>query len=126
MLRAAEESEPLIFPSKESLQNHLVVAIKEYVEEHLEEEIRVSDLCYHLGYSKTYLSRLFHEMSGDTIASYVVLRKVHRAKAMIRGRRMNFSEISERLSFSNPQYFSRVFKRVTGMTPSEFKQTLER
>ena len=125
MLRATER-EPLIFPSRESMQNHLVVAIKDYVEEHLEENVRVGDLCHHLGYSKTYLSRLFHEMSGDTIASYVIARKINRAKEMIREGRLNFSEISERLNFNNSQYFSRVFKRVTGMTPSEFRWTLKR
>ena len=126
MVRMGENDEPVIFPSKESLQNHLVISIKEYIEEHLETNIRVSEICAHLGYSKTYLSRIFHEAGGETMANYIVLRKIDRAKTLVREQKMNFTEISERLGFNNPQYFSRVFKRVTGMSPSEFRQTLER
>ena len=116
----------MIFPSKESLQNHLAVEIKEYIELHLEENVRVSEICAHLGYSKTYLSRIFHEMSGETMANYITLRKIDRAKTLVREQKMNFSEIAEFLGFNNPQYFSRVFKRVTGMSPSEFRDSLER
>ncbi len=126
MIRSAECREPLIFPSKESLQNHLVIEIKEYIEAHLENNVSISDICTHLGYSKTYLSRVFHETSGETMANYMTLRKIDRAKTLVREQKMNFSEISEHLSFNNPQYFSRVFKRVTGMSPSEFRQSLER
>ena len=126
MIRMGEKDEPVIFPSKESLQNHLVISIRDYIEEHLEENIRVSEICAHLGYSKTYLSRIFHEASGDTMSNYIVLRKIDRAKRLVREQKMNFTEISEHLGFNNPQYFSRVFKRVTGMSPSEFRQTLER
>lgn len=126
MVRMGEKDEPVIFPSKESLQNHLVISIKEYIEEHLETNIRVSEICAHLGYSKTYLSRIFHDASGETMANYIVLRKIDRAKTLVREQKMNFTEISEILGFNNPQYFSRVFKRVTGMSPSEFRQTLER
>lgn len=126
MIRTEEKNEPMIFPSKESLQNHLVLEIKQYIEEHLEESVRISEICAHLGYSKTYLSHIFHEMSGDTMANYITLRKIDRAKTLVREQKMNFSEISELLGFSNPQYFSRVFKRVTGMSPSEFRQSLER
>ena len=50
--------------------------------------------------------------------------RINRAKELIREGVMNFSEISDMLDFDNPQYFSRVFKRETGMTPSEFKHSL--
>lgn len=126
MVREGERDEPIIFPSKESLQNHLVISIKEYIEDHLEMNIRISEICTHLGYSKTYLSRIFHDACGETLANYIVLRKIDLAKTLVREQKMNFSEISEHLGFNNPQYFSRVFKRVTGMSPSEFRQTLER
>ncbi|MBO5937910.1 MAG: helix-turn-helix transcriptional regulator [Clostridia bacterium] len=126
MVRAEEHREPMIFPSKESLQNHLAVEIKQYIEDRLESNVRISEICAHLGYSKTYLSRVFHEMSGETMANYITIRKIDRAKTLVREQKMNFSEISERLGFNNPQYFSRVFRRVTGMSPSEFRQSLER
>lgn len=119
-----KEEKTVLFPSKESMENHLVVAIKRLAEERCEESFRVHELCAHLGYSESYLSKLFRAQTGDTIAAYAVRVKIKHAKRLIREGVLNFSEISDRLHFDNPQYFSRVFKRITGMTPTEFKSTL--
>lgn len=113
-----------LFPSKESMENHLVSAAKRLLTEKAEERFRVSDLCAALGYSKSYLSKLFREQTGETIASFAVRQKIKLAKHLIREGNDNFTQISDRLSFDNPQYFSRVFRRVTGMTPTEFKLSL--
>ena len=114
-----------IFPSKESMENHLVIEIKKYIEDNLESTIRVTDICHKFGYSKSYLSRLFHEQCGETLANYTVRMKIRKARQLIREGNLNFAQISSLLDFDNPQYFSRVFKRVTGMSPTEFKHSLE-
>ena len=114
-----------IFPSKESMENHLVSEIKAYLSSSTESLVRVDDICRKFGYSKSYLSRLFREMSGRTLAGYAADLKIERAKRLIRDGNLNFTQISELLAFDNPQYFSRVFKRITGMSPSEFKHSLE-
>ena len=59
------------------------------------------------------------------ICEYANKIKIDTAKTLIRDDNMNFSEISDYLSFDNPQYFSRVFKRITGLTPTEFKLSLQ-
>lgn len=118
--------EHAVFPSRESMQNHLVEALKAYLTERVEGTVRIDDLCREFSYSKSYLSRLFLRQTGETIAGYTVRLKIDRAKQLIRENNMNFSQISARLSFESPQYFSRVFRRVTGMTPTEFKRTLQR
>lgn len=120
-----KKNEPSIFPSKESMETHLITSAKAFLEEKTEEPFRVSDLCTALGYSKTYLSNLFREQTGDTLASYAIKTKIKTAKQLIRDGNLNFSQISDKLSFDNPQYFSRVFKRVTNMTPTEFKLSLD-
>ena len=58
------------------------------------------------------------------MADYFIKKKIEYAKRLIRENKYNFTEISDRLSFDNPQYFSRVFKRVTGITPTAFRNTL--
>lgn len=115
-----------IFPSKESMENHLVKSVKSYIKESVYENPHLSDICRSLGYSKSYLSKLFKEQTGESIASYAIKHKMKVAKELIREGNMNFSEISDKLAFDNPQYFSRVFKRETGMTPSEFMRSLMR
>ena len=115
-----------IFPSKESMESHLVFRVKDFIENNVEKQFRIGELCKELGYSKSYLSRIFQEQTGMTIASFAVKKKIQKAKNLIRETEMNFSQISDTLSFDNPQYFSRVFKRVTDMTPTEFKHSLKR
>ena len=106
------------------MENHLVSAARRLLEEKAEDLFRVNDLCVTLGFSKSYLSKLFHEQTGNTLAAYAIQVKIKRAKQLIRDGSLNFAQISDKLSFDNPQYFSRVFKRVTGMTPTEFKASL--
>ena len=114
-----------VFPSKESMESHIVGSVKKFLQENANDVVRVNDVCKKLGYSKSYLSTLFREQSGETLAAYATRVKIDRAKQMIRDGNKNFTEISDALSFDNPQYFSRVFKRVTGMTPTEFKLSLD-
>ena len=121
----SEKQEFLMFPSKESMQHHLVEDIKHYVNEKIEQIIRIEDICKHLGYSKTYLSKIFHEYTGCTLAYYINKVKINKAKELIRERKLNFSEISDKLAFDNPQYFSRVFKKFCGMNPSEFRSSVK-
>ena len=119
-----EKDKPSLFPSKESMETHLVSLAKQLLKEKADIPFRVGDLCRELGYSKSYLSRLFHEQTGQTIAEFATKQKISRAKQLIREGNLNFAQISNLLSFDNPQYFSRVFKRVTGYTPTEFKNSL--
>ena len=120
-----KKGETNVFPTKESMENHLVKEIKALLENSSDGNLRVSDICESLGYSKSYLSRLFREQTGETIANYSVRVKIDKSKQMIRDGRLNFAQISDKLSFDNPQYFSRVFKRITGLSPTEFKNSLD-
>lgn len=114
-----------IFPNKESLESHLVTSIKNYIENNVHSNVKLSDLCKEFGYSKSYLCKIFHNQTGSSICDYGIKVKIKTAKQLIRENNYNFSQISDLLSFDNPQYFSRVFKRVTGITPTEFSQSLK-
>lgn len=112
------------FPTRESLETHLVSQIKEYILQNVENKLTIEDICQNFGYSKTYLSRLFKEQSSVSLMKYFNNKKISYAKKLIRENKYNFTQISNILSFDNPQYFSRVFKRITGLTPSEFSKSL--
>ena len=111
-----------ILPEADTNQHPIVSAVIAYLNERVEENIRVNDICDEFGYSRSFMNKLFQTHTGDSMAAYFVKLKIDKAKSFIRETNMNFAQISAKLSFENPQYFSRVFKRLTGMTPSEFKK----
>ena len=71
-----------VFPSKESMETHLVSSAKQLLTENAAEIFRVNDLCSTLGYSKSYLSKLFREQTGETIANYAIKQKIKLAKQL--------------------------------------------
>ena len=68
---------------------------------------------------RSQLQKLFQKKTSLGIIEYFSHMKINAAKEMIRTGRMNFTQISETLGYTSIHYFSRQFKKVTGMTPSE-------
>ena len=113
-----------VFPSKESMENHLVSEMMKWIDSNIYNDISISQICNELNYSRAYLSKIFKQETDYTILEYILQQKIKQAKKLIREKNMNFTQISDKLSFDNPHYFSRVFKRVTNMTPSEYKNSV--
>ena len=125
LLRGKEAAKPGRFSAeREDWDNQLVNDMIHYLQEHIYQELSVSDLCRRFCYSKTQLSKVFKEATGSTIMDYYTRLKIKEAKYMIREGDLNFSQIAVQLSFDNPQYFSRTFKRIAGMTPKEYKNSV--
>lgn len=112
-----------IFPSKESMENHLVSKAIQLIEENTYKKFTVDKICNKLNYSRTYLSKIFKSTTGYTVLEYILINKIHEAKKLIREERYNFTQISDLLAFDNPHYFSTVFKRIANMTPSNYKNS---
>lgn len=127
MIRDISEHRDIsLFTSHKKLETHLVSEIKGFLREHLTQKIRIEDICSAFGYSKTYLSQLFKNQCGVSLMTYYNQKKIDYAKKLIAENSYTFTQISSLLSFDNPQYFARVFKRVTGQTPSEFRNSQSR
>ena len=121
LARAITEKAPLPPAPGGGEEPPLVSEIRQYLEERLEENVRLTDLTAHFGYSRSFLTKHFRDVTGETPGAYFLKRKIQLAKRLIRETDLNFAQIAARLSFETPQYFSRVFRRYTGMTPTEFK-----
>jgi AraC-like DNA-binding protein len=74
-----------------------------------------------LNYDYTYLSNIFSEVTGTTIEQYTILNKIERVKELLIYDELNISEISYRLNYSSVAHLSNQFKKVTGLTPTYFK-----
>ncbi len=77
----------------------------------------------HLDYN--YLSNLFSEIEGTTIEKYFIAQKIEKVKELLVYDELSLSEIAFRLNYSTVAYLSNQFKKVTGLTPSHFKQIKE-
>lgn len=115
-----------IYAPRENLENHLVSQMIEIIEDNVYNKITVEYICSLLNYSRTYLSKLFKLSMNCTILDYIITRKIRESKMLIRRDEYNFSQISDLLAFDNPHYFSQVFKRITNMTPGEYKKSVRK
>lgn len=119
-----ENREMRLFPTKESMENHLVSQILQLIEDNVYKEISIEHICNEVKYSRSYLSKVFKQFTGYTLLEYVLIRKIKEAKKLIREEQYNITQISYMLAFDNPHYFSRVFKRITNMTPTQYKNSV--
>lgn len=78
-----------------------------------------------INFDYNYLSSLFSSSEGITIEHYIILQKIERAKELLKYGQYTLSEIAYRLGYSSVQHLSNQFKKVTGMTASQFKNMTE-
>jgi YesN/AraC family two-component response regulator len=116
-------SKPKRYLSKEIVSDEFALKIISYMENHLYGKFTMDDLCKELSFGKSYVSKRFLEICGRSVMDYFTMMKINEAKRLIRESRYNFFEISEMLCFSNSHYFSTIFKRHTGMTPTQYKKS---
>ncbi|WP_439185469.1 AraC family transcriptional regulator [Carboxylicivirga taeanensis] len=88
-----------------------------------DESVNSSDyLAKTLGYDYSYLSKLFSSVEGITIEKYIISQKIEKAKELLAYNELSLKEIAWQLGYSSVQHLSGQFKKVTGLTPSHFKQ----
>lgn len=126
VIRLVENKENVFFyESKKELDAFIFQKLTEKIKSSLYSNLTIKDLCDELNCGRTYLSILFKKNTGDTIMNYYNTLKIKEAKKLIQKGNYSISRISEMLNFSTQYYFSRVFKRIEGITPSEFKAKLK-
>jgi len=75
-----------------------------------------------LNYDYTYLSNIFSEVKGITIQQFIIIHKIERVKELLLYDELNLSEIAYKLNYSSVAHLSNQFKKVTGLSPSYYKQ----
>jgi len=100
----------------------MIVKAKNYIKENCVTAITLKNAAYHLKISEGYLSWLFHKYTGMCFTEYVNEVKIEKAQQYIRQGQYKIYEISYMLGYDNACYFSKVFKKISGCTPSEYQQ----
>lgn len=100
--------------------------ILSYFESHVRSQLTVEQICRDKLISSSQLKKLFREKNNSGVMECFIQLKINAAKQLIRSRRMNFTQIADHLGYNSVHYFSRQFKKETGMTPSEYTASIKR
>lgn len=99
-----------------------VQSVCDYIELHVEDEIKLEPMAKSLGYASYYLSKKFKAETGMKLKEYILEKRLERARFLLKNNELAISEISSRLFFSSPSYFTENFRKYTGITPKEYRE----
>ncbi|PYI53820.1 AraC family transcriptional regulator [Paenibacillus flagellatus] len=128
LYRRTQEVERSLHPSSvvaEAEGDEVVDAVVHYLREHLSDNFTLDQLCERFTISRTRLKTLFRAKTGCGVMEYFNLLKISRAKQLMREHTASFSDVAERLGYSSVHYFSKQFKRISGMSPSEYVRSVQ-
>ncbi|GLI10593.1 hypothetical protein YDYSG_66270 [Paenibacillus tyrfis] len=126
LIRASNEERDIKSPPvpRSKQESGMADQVIGYMNEHIGDNLTLDMLCDHFAIGRTQMSIMFKKRVGCGVMEYLNQLKIDRAKTYIREDVYNLTEISELLGYSSVHYFSRHFKKATGMTPSEYAKTL--
>ena len=97
--------------------------ISEYLNEHIEEQITLETLTKEFSINRNKLNELFMEQSSMTCMNYLLNLRIDLAKILLTKTELQISEISSRVGYPDSNYFTKVFKKSTGKTPSQYRNS---
>lgn len=100
-----------------------VKKIIQYIEQHYDQEITLASLARHVMMGENYVSALFKKKTGETLIHYLHRIRIEKAIEYLRTTDLPVNQIGQNVGFMNDNYFIKIFKRMTGTTPSQYRLT---
>jgi two-component system response regulator YesN len=100
--------------------NHIVMATREYLESHYADDISLEDMAEHVNISPQYFSKLIKKTTGFNFIDWLSMLRVRKAKELLTNSNLTVKEVCFMVGYKDPNYFSRIFKKRIGITPSEY------
>ncbi len=108
---------------KLSSREQIYSDILDYVKLNIAKNIKVADVATHFGYNQKYLSHIFSSFAGMTLKRFILAQKIDRANFLLNDTNKSIAEIAKEVGFSDSHNFSRCYKKVTGLSPTEYRNT---
>lgn len=102
-------------------QKQIYHDIIDFVKLNINRNLKVSDVAAHFGYNEKYLSHLFGTVAGIPLKQFILTNKINAANFMLTDTNKSISEIAHALGFSDSHNFSRAYKKISGLSPSEYR-----
>ncbi|WP_438434218.1 response regulator [Gorillibacterium sp. sgz500922] len=120
LLQFVQEQTKLL--SELQQDNRIIETVKGYIQEHYTEEIELSKLAELVFLTPSYLSKLFRVKTGETITDLIISLRIEQAKRLLATElSLKTYEVGERVGYADPAYFNKVFKKIAGLTPKEYR-----
>ena len=107
---------------RQSVYSKPVITVMDYIYDNLHTKITEKDIASHTKLSTSYISRLFHKETGVTVSTYITVKRIEAAENMLKYSDFPPSEIGGYLAFSSHSHFISTFRKITGMTPGEYRK----
>lgn len=103
----------------------VISKVMQFIEDHLGEEFSREDIASHVFLNSAYLSRLFRKETGDSLSDYILEARVSKAKIFLEKTNKKISDIAADIGYDNFSYFTKIFKKSTGVTPQEYRKKFQ-
>lgn len=123
MLDLLQYASEMIQQFREPEYSYNVSKAVHYIQNHISEKMSLEIIAEYLNVSPPYLSALFHSEAGITLSDYVLRQKINLAKEYLKVENLSITQISQLCGFEDSNYFSRVFKKYTMMSPRQYRKT---
>ena len=111
------------FPEEQTEGDEQQEEFRVYIVQHYMEDIAVKDIAGYFGYSEAYFCKRFKQYFGHSFVSYLTDYRMQRAEELMRTSSLSIKEIGKAVGYPDPNYFTKVFRRVRGVSPSSFRDS---
>ncbi len=102
----------------------VVFKTMEYIRQNYDRKLSLDDIAQHVYLSRSYLSSLFREETGQTLFSYINRVRVEKSKLFLMDSSVSLAEAAAQCGFEDQSYFTKVFRKITGMSPKQYRNSL--
>jgi len=114
------------YEEKLNRENLPVRMAKQYMQDHLRDQIRLEDIAASATLSPAYFSSLFKKSTGINVSEYLLDMRIAEAKRLLKSSTFNISEIADQVGYSDPKHFSKVFAKATLVKPHQYRKLYSR
>ncbi|TCK98598.1 YesN/AraC family two-component response regulator [Natranaerovirga hydrolytica] len=96
--------------------------IKKYIQQNYKTNLKLDDIAVKAGFSSYYFSKMFKKYYGYSLVDYITMLRINESKTLLKNPQNNIKSITKEIGYLDPNYFTRVFKKHEGITPTEYRQ----
>ncbi|MFS0779446.1 response regulator [Neobacillus sp. 3P2-tot-E-2] len=101
--------------------NNIINDIEKYLQENFDRDVKLQEISDHFYISREYISRKFKQEFNENISDYIVRIRMDKAKSLLKNSQLKIYEIANMIGYQDDKYFRKVFKKVEGITPNEYR-----